>query len=108
MTNTILLVNSTLLSILWIVIAIALGIVSYMLKTTSELDENENIKDNSIHQNIQSINRMGYKPEEDDELDGFHNAEKPHIQQGSYINEHMKSVIDKTQYRNHFVKTLKI
>lgn len=66
--------------LLWLLSIFVVGVVAYIIKTAPELDENGYpVKDNSIHHNIQSMNRMGYHPEEDDEITGYEYAEKPHI-----------------------------
>lgn len=96
--------NSTIFFILLAVF----GIIWYVIKTPSKIKEE--VKDDNINRNIQSINKMGYLPEEDDELDGFEQAERPtvHLKPGEvfkeryerlkkagyYVNDHVQSVID--------------
>lgn len=84
----------TLIQSLWIVVVLFLGIIWYIIKTP---EKNVEEKEKNITNNIQSINRMGYRPEEDDEITGYEQAEKPYVEKAnSHINEHVNSVINKT------------
>ena len=95
-------------SIIFIILLVVFGTIWYVIKTPFEIKEE--VKDDNINRNIQSINRMGYRPEEDDEITGYEQAERPtaHLKPdevfkeryerlkkaGYYVNDHVKSVID--------------
>jgi len=82
-----------LIYIFWFTLLVAFGVIWSIIKTTPNLDDN--IKETNININIQKINKIGYNPEEDDEITGYEYAEKPHVEKnGGYINEHLKSVIN--------------
>ncbi|MFZ2965619.1 MAG: hypothetical protein WA079_01465 [Leuconostoc falkenbergense] len=96
--------NSTIFFILLVVF----GTIWFVIKTPSKVKEE--VKEDNINRNIQTINKMGYLPEEDDELDGFEQVERPAVnlkpgeefkeryerlkKAGYYVNDHVKSVID--------------
>lgn len=84
---------SELVQYIFISLVIILGVIWYVIKTPEKVVK----KENNITNNIQSINRMGYRPEEDDEITGYEHAEKPYIEKkGVHINKHINSVINKT------------
>ena len=110
--------NSTIFFILLVVF----GTIWYVIKTPSKTKEE--VKDDNINRNIQTINKMGYIPEEDDEITGYELTEKPHVEihehkferpvvhlkpntginerfdrlnkDGYHVNDHVMSVINKT------------
>lgn len=67
---------SELVQYIFISLVIILGVIWYVIKTPEKVVK----KENNITNNIQSINRMGYRPEEDDEITGYEYAEKPYIE----------------------------
>lgn len=86
------LLTLSLVESLWICLIFGLGIFWYILKIPNS---SKKVKNNTIDLNIQSINKMGYRPEEDDEITGYELAEKPYIEKsGGYINEHLNFVIN--------------
>lgn len=94
--------NSTIFFILLVVF----GTIWYVIKTPSKAKEE--VKDDNINRNIQAINKMGYLPEEDDELDGFEQVERPtvHLKPGEVFKERYERLKKAGYYNDHPAKSL--